>query len=146
MATNVAPKINYVKAPDFRIIPVTGVFGGDRAGYIEMQVLTDILKEDEVETVVDRIAQCTLIIPIAQAKSIIPWLADNVSRYETHFGEVKMPPPTQALPTQQLSKLQTSDAVQDIDAIMKILKSIKESINITNSRIDKIEKDSKGDD
>lgn len=129
------PTINASKSPDFRPIAVTGVYGGSRAGYLEMVIYTDLIAtvatdDKSQQLVIDRVAQCTLMIPIAVGKQIARWLSSHIEVYEKVFGEVKI----QAQPI-PITRPVSSDDTQDI---VQIIQQFKNELERMSKRIDKI--------
>jgi len=95
------PEVILERAPDYRTIIVSAIYGGHRPGYFEVIVYTDEMVADEVlasippateRLKIKRTLQCRLVIDPIQAKSLMRWFKEHIEAYEKQFGEIKIMP------------------------------------------------------
>lgn len=80
------------RAEDYRIVPVSGVYGGHRPDHFELVVRTDTIdanaSEDRNRPVVRRVDQVCLRMSPEQAKSLHKWLGQHVEAFEQNVREI----------------------------------------------------------
>lgn len=86
------PEINREVAEDYRIIPVSSVYGGHRPDHFELIIRTDSVdannSEDKERPVVRRIDQTALRLTPEQAKSLHQWLGEHIEAFEEQFRQI----------------------------------------------------------
>lgn len=86
------PDMNREKAGDYRVIFVSGVFGGPRPDHFDLVVQTASINTGESQeknkSVVDVKDQVCLKLTPEQAKSLHNWLGNNIDKYEDQFREI----------------------------------------------------------
>ncbi len=88
------PKINNMRAEDYKIVFVDSVFGGSQLDHFHatiQSITADANESLSGKPTLNRVDEVTLKMTPNQAKSIWTWLGNHIKEYEENFGEIKTP-------------------------------------------------------